>query len=148
MVEEEKKELPPIVMISEAQFIEKQLTPAWITATTGLAKEVKELDKAPVKAILVEAINRGEITDDDFLPFYDEMPKAEEGKDPILFEDAKECVLQYAISIKMIPTRLKTALDTYNDGLTQVERQIYDFFKNDSLTDVTLIHPTTGALYR
>ena len=135
-------------MISEAQFIEKQLTPAWVTATSALAKEVKELDKAPVKAILVEAIGRGEITDEIFLPFYDQMPKAEEGKDPILFEDAKECVLRYAIHIKMIPTRLKTALETYSDELTQVERQIYDFFKNDSLTDVTLVHPTTGALYR
>ena len=135
-------------MISEAQFIEKQLTPAWATATSALAKEVKELDKAAVKAILVEAIGRGEITDEIFLPFYDQMPKAEEGKDPILFEDAKECVLRYAIHIKMIPTRLKTALETYSDELTQVERQIYDFFKNDSLTDVTLVHPTTGALYR
>ena len=58
-------------MISEAQFIEKQLMPAWVTATSALAKEVKELDKAPVKAILVEAIGRGEITDEIFLPFYD-----------------------------------------------------------------------------
>ena len=135
-------------MISEAQFIERQLNPAWITATSALAKEVKELDRAPTKALLVETIGRGEITDEVFVPFFEEMPKAEEGKDPILFEDAKECVLRYAISIKMIPTRLKTALDTYNDDLTQVERQIYDFFKNDSLTDVTLIHPTSGALYR
>ncbi len=41
------------------------------------------------------------------------MPKAEEDKEPLKFEDAKECVCRYAISIKMIPTRLVTALDTY-----------------------------------
>ena len=57
------------------------------------------------------------------------MPKAEEEKDPtkrkgtgaisggmsdpIDFDSAKECVLLYAISILMIPTRLQTALDLY-----------------------------------
>ena len=76
------------------------------------------------------------------------MPKDEEDKEPIKLEDARECVLRYAVSIKLIPSRLKTALDLYSIEYTQPERQIYDFFKNDSLTDVTLIHPTTGATYR
>lgn len=47
----------------------------------------------------------------------------------------------------MIPTRLKTALDGYTTEYTQPERQLYDFFRADQLTDVTLIHPTTGATY-
>ncbi len=48
----------------------------------------------------------------------------------------------------MVPTRLRTALNLFKEESLQPERQIYDFFKNDALADVTLIHPTTGALYR
>ena len=43
MVEEVKIELPPIVMISEAKFIEKHLTPAF--EELKLAVEVLTLDK-------------------------------------------------------------------------------------------------------
>ena len=43
---------------------------------------------------------------------------------------------------------LKTALALYGDGFTQPERQLYDFFNNDSLHDVELIHPTSGAHYK
>ena len=82
------------------------------------------------------------------------MNGEEEKKDPVdkagplTFVKARESVLRYAVSIKRIPTRLKTALDDYSDDFTMPERQIYDFFKNDSLTDVTLVHPTTGAFYK
>lgn len=76
------------------------------------------------------------------------MPKAEEDKEPISIDDAKECVLRFAVQRKEIPTRLKTALSAYSDELTATERQVYDFFKNDSLSDVTLIHPISGALYK
>ena len=76
------------------------------------------------------------------------MFREEEDKEPILLDDAKECVLRFAVSRKMIPTRLKTALQTYSDELTCPERQIYDFFKNESLTDVTLINPITEATYK
>ena len=97
-----------------------------------------------------DTINREEIKDDVFDPFFIQMPKpkGEEDKEPLLFEDAKECVLRYAVSIKMIPSRLKTALDLYNDDLTKPERQIFDFFGNESLSDVVLIHPTSGAIYK
>lgn len=67
---------------------------------------------------------------------------------PVTFETAMECVLRYAVSIKMIPSRLKTALDKYSDDFTMPERQLYDFFKSDSLTDVTLVNPVTRATYR
>lgn len=33
--------------------------------------------------------------------------------EPISFDDARECVLLYAIAVEMIPTRLQTALDLY-----------------------------------
>jgi hypothetical protein len=48
----------------------------------------------------------------------------------------------------MIPSRLKTALSLYGDGFTQPERQLYDFFNNESLHDVVLLHPTSGAHYK
>ena len=156
MAEEVKKEeLPPIVMISEAQFIEKQLEPAY-DAIKGDAKEpaatdeVQTMDRATVKKLMVEAIGRGEITDEIYNHWFDQMPKpkGKEDAEPITIYNAKECVVRFAISIKMVPTRLKTALENFVDARTQPERQIYDFFKNESLTDVTLIHPTTGALYR
>ena len=110
-----------------------------------------------------------EIKDDQLTPFYEEMHELteeekkeqdrlleEEKKEPVpidkagplTFVKAQEAVLRYAVSIKRIPTRLKTALDDYSDEYTMVERQVYDFFKNESLTDVTLVHPTTGALYK
>ena len=148
MAEEKKEELPPIVMIPEAQFIEKQLDPAFEAEKGAVGADVTTFEKAKVKNMLQVAIGRGDITDDVFDPFFNQMPKAEEDKEPIDFEQARECVLRYAVSIKMIPTRLKTALEHYSDVFTMGERQVYDFFKNDALTDVTLIHPTTGALYR
>ena len=46
MVEEEKKELPPIVMISEAQFLTKQLEPEFEVIRKTLAVEVLTFDKA------------------------------------------------------------------------------------------------------
>ena len=138
--------LPDIVMISEAQFVEKQLTPAF--EALALAAEVTTMDKAGTKKFMEEAIARREIADDDFNPVFAEMPPAEEEKEPITLDDAKECVLRYAVSIGMIPTRLKTALDAYSDDLTQPERQIFDFFRNDSLADVTLINPISGASYK
>ena len=60
-----------------------------------------------------------------WLPFFEQMPKVEEGKEPVLIKDAKECVLRFAVSRKMIPTRLKTALEAYSDELTLPEREIY-----------------------
>ncbi len=75
-------------------------------------------------------------------------PKGKEDAEPITVYQAKECVVRFAISIKMVPTRLRTALNLFNDESVQPERQIYDFFKNEALSDVTLIHPTSGALYR
>ena len=149
MAEEEKKdELPPIVMITEAQFVEKQLNPEFEKIKATLAADVDTLDKAQTKTLLEAAIARGEVIDDDFSPVYAQIPPEEEGKEVLKFDDAKEIVLRYAVAIKMIPTRLKTALNLYSDAFTQPERQMYDFFKNDSLTDVTLIHPTSGALYK
>ena len=148
MVEEEKKELPPIVMIPEAQFIEKILNPAF--ETLGLAADVKTLDKTQTKTLLDKVVLREgeEIKDEEWTPFFDKMPKDEEDKEPIKIEDGKECVLRFAVTKKMIPTRLKTALTGYSDELSAPERQIYDFFKADSLADVTLINPTSGATYR
>ena len=55
------------------------------------------------------------------------MKKFEVDKEPIKIKYGKECVLRYAVSIKMIPTRLATALTDYSDELTGSERQIYDF---------------------
>ena len=106
--------------------------------------------------MLDKAIAREEIKDEEFTPFYEQMfEPQEEGKvepvdkaGPLTFEKVIECCLRYAVSIKMIPTRLKTALDSYSDEFTMAERQMYDFFKSDALTDVTLIHPTTGAFYK
>ena len=115
--------------------------------------------------MLEKAIAREEIKDEVFTPFYEGMFVKEEGKvepadkapadkapvdkaGPLSFADALECCLRYAVSIMMIPTRLKTAIDSYTDEFTMPERQLYDFFKSDALTDVTLVHPTTGALYK
>ena len=145
---EEVKELPPVVMIAEQQFIEKQLNPAFDEIAVTLAAEVLTFDKAQTKTMMEAAIAREEIKDEDFLPIFEQMEPEEEGKEALLFDIAKECVLRYAVSIKMIPTRLETALTVFDDTLTQPERQLYDFFKNEALTDVTLEHPTTGALYK
>ena len=76
------------------------------------------------------------------------MPKDEEEKEPISFDNAKECIIRRAIEIKMVPTRLKTAIEKYNPELTHTERCVSDFFKNSLLTDVTLVHPTTNAKYK
>lgn len=57
-------------------------------------------------------------------------------------------MLQYAVKIKMIPTRLRTALKTYSDEFTRKERSMLDFLNEANLSDVTLKHPKTGALYK
>ena len=41
---------------------------------------------------------------------------------PITFARAKEIVLRYAVSIKMIPSRLKTALEAFKTDYTMPER--------------------------
>lgn len=78
----------------------------------------------------------GGITLEEFEPFWMQMPAPEEEKDaktkdvaknlleshPITFDNAKEAVLLYAISIMMIPTRLKTALELYDETEKQPER--------------------------
>ena len=86
--------------------------------------------------MLDAAIAREEIKDEVLTPFYEEMhelteeEKKEEAKreeekkeaidkaGPLTFKKAKECVLRYAVSIRMIPTRLKTALKEYKDKFT------------------------------
>ena len=46
MAEEEKKELPPIVKVSEKIFTETKLDPAYKELVDPLAKDVLGLDKA------------------------------------------------------------------------------------------------------
>ena len=120
--EEKKKELPPIVMVAEDQFIKTKLDPAF--EELKLAADVKSMDKAQTKTMLEAAVARQreeikeEIKEEEWMPFFEEMPKEEEDKEPILIKDAKECVLRFAVARKMIPTRLKTALKNYSDELT------------------------------
>ena len=120
--EEKKKELPPIVMVAEDQFIKTKLEPAF--EELKLAADVKSMDKAQTKTMLEAAVARQreeikeEIKEEEWMPFFEEMPKEEEDKEPILIKDAKECVLRFAVARKQIPTRLKTALKNYSDELT------------------------------
>ena len=71
MAEEEKKELPPIVMVAESIFIEKKLNPAF--EELKLAEEVKSMDKAQTKTMLDAAIQREgeEIKEEEWLPFFE-----------------------------------------------------------------------------
>ena len=110
MAEEEVKELPPIEMGPEADFV-KKMEDAYAELFKDLAPEVATLDKAQVKSLLDKAIDRGEMTEEDYAPIFDAIPKAEEGADPVAIEEAKEHVIRYAISIGMVPTRLATALE-------------------------------------
>ena len=76
------------------------------------------LDRAQVHSICEKATGKEKVTEEDgtetggidideeFEPFFAQMPKAEEELEPIGFDDAKECVLLYAISVQIIPTRL------------------------------------------
>ena len=148
-----------VVERPEADFIENNLNPAFEEIKETLAADIEVLDKAQVLLMTEKATGRekvkdeagteeGGIPEEEFDPFFAQMPPAEEEKEPIGFDDAKEVVLLYAISIKMIPTRLQSALNAYKTDMEQPERQMYDFFKNDSLSDVTLIHPVSGALYK
>ena len=79
--------------------------------------EVKEeeptLDKAKTKKLMEDTINRGPIPDEVFNPWFDQMPKFKEDAEPLDVYNAKECVVRFAISIKMVPTRLVTALEKY-----------------------------------
>jgi len=113
MAEEQKEELPPIVMIPEAQFVEQQLEPAYAELMKDVKEEEPKLDKAKTKALMEATINRGPIPEEVFDPWFNQMPKAEEGAEPLDVYNAKECVLRFAISIKMVPTRLVTALENY-----------------------------------
>lgn len=95
--EELKVELPPIVMITEARFIETLLEPAFVELYGALAVDVLTLDKAQTKALIDKTIARDpteEIKDEDLTPLYAAMKPLEEGKEAITFADAKECVLR------------------------------------------------------
>ena len=117
MAEEEKKELPPIVMVEEAVLIEKKLEPAYQELYGTLGKDVLTLDKAQTKALIDKVVNREgeEIKEEEMTALFEQMPKHEEDKEPVLIADAKECALRYFVTKGMIPTRLKTALKNYSD---------------------------------
>ena len=76
--------------------------------------------------MLEKTIAREEIKDEDFTPHYEKMfEPQEEGKvapvdraGPLTFDQAIECCLRWAVFIKMIPTRLSTALNSYSDEFT------------------------------
>ena len=109
---EEKKELPPIEMGPEADFV-KKLEDAYVELFKDLPAEVTTLDKVQVKSLLDKAIDREgeELKEEDYAPIFDAIPKAAEGADPVLIEEGKEHVIRYAIKIGMVPTRLDTALE-------------------------------------
>ena len=101
--EEEKKELPPIEKIacSEAEFKRDRLGPV----LEEIKEEVKVEDfgeKTPLaKAIVMKlwdkSLKREELTDVVFTPFFNEIPKAEEGKDDVTVADAVEHLILRAI---------------------------------------------------
>ena len=76
------------------------------------------------------------------------MEKIEEEKEPISFDNAKECIIRKAVDMKMVKTRLQTAIQMHNPELNLPERGVSDFFKNSLLSDVTLIHPISRAHYK
>ena len=76
------------------------------------------------------------------------MEKIEEEKEPISFDNAKECIIRKAVDMKMVKTRLQTAIQQHNPELNYPERGVSDFFKNPLLSDVTLIHPISRAHYK
>ena len=143
----------------EVEFVANRLEPAFAEVKDTLAADIEVMDKAQTLLVAEKATGREKVTladnsvvggipEEEFDPFFAAMPPAEEEKEPIDFDSVKELVLRIAISIKQIPTRLQTALNDYNMEMEQPERQIYDFFNNDSLSDVTLIHPVSGAVYK
>ena len=101
--EEEKKELPPIeeIACSEAVFREERLA--------KVLEEIKEEikvedfgDKTPLaKAVVMKlwdkSLQREEIKDEAFTPFFNLIPKAEEGKDDETVADAVEHLILRAI---------------------------------------------------
>ena len=48
----------------------------------------------------------------------------------------------------MVPTRLNRDVDGWREMFQEPECKINDFLSNDKLSDVTLIHPVTGAAYK
>ena len=63
---EEVKELPPIVLIPETQFINKHLNPKFEELKGTLGADVITLDKAQTKTLLDNAVAReGEEIKDD-----------------------------------------------------------------------------------
>ena len=78
------------------------------------------LDKAQTKALIDKVVDRvgEEIKDERLNDIFGQMVPPEEGKEAILIKDAIECVLRYAVEIKMIPTRLTTALKYYSVDYT------------------------------
>ena len=48
----------------------------------------------------------------------------------------------------MVPSRLNRDVDGWREMFQDTEGKINDFLGNDKLSDVTLIHPLTGAAYK
>ena len=121
--------LPPIKLMEEDEFLAKLNEYFEETFKDQLKDpEFKVLDKAQTKAMMQEVIHniwfadvekeedrtamkaKEEIKDEVFDPYFDAMEKAEEEKEPITIESAKECVIRRAIDISMVKTRLATAI--------------------------------------
>lgn len=66
-------------------------------------------------------------------------------------DDAYVMALNRSIEIGMCYPRLRTALERewpVLPGEQVLESHLTDFFKNDHLSDVSLVHPSTGAIYK
>ena len=141
--EEEKKELPPIeeVACSEKVFVEEKVEKAWLEIKEEFklepkkeeekkegkpAKDKKEkpfkekkpkyiLNKAQVQKWWEKSLAREPFTEQTFTPLFNEIPKAEEGKDDVKQKHALEHLIQRAIEIKLVPTRLHTHMDEFHE---------------------------------
>ena len=155
MAEEEKKiELPPIeeVACTEAVFREKNMDPAFeaIKEENKLEGDIEAmiLPKAAVQKWWETSLQREPFKEEEFTELFNKIPKVEEGKEEVSVLDAAEHLILRAIEIKMVPSRLNRDVDGWREMFQDTEGKINDFLGNDKLSDVTLIHPLTGAAYK
>lgn len=144
---------PKIVLEPEAVFHKRAKGP-FDELVASLPEDVKWLTKDQVHQFWQAALDR-DLVPEVWDPLWEKLPKLSKEKfekigDAVVMapKDAYEHANLRAIEIGMCYSRLRSALEHEWPAVERVESDLNDFFKNDYLSDVSLVHPHTNAVYK
>jgi hypothetical protein len=149
--EEVKKIKNPMIKLApEAEFTKR--SDPFFTAALAKCEVGKIWFTKEVCQLFWEGALDRDLVPDVWNPLWELLPKLKNEAtgtlDVIEPAVAKKRVLDRGIEIGMVYSRMRTALEINWPVCAKPEADLLDFFVNDHLSDVSIIHPSTEAVYR